>query len=142
MTKFFIRITFIFFFSLATWNLLESQELTGTINYTQTSITAINANNAEVTVPNTTGFTIADRVLIIQVQGAVINTTNSSAFGDIQDYNGAGNYEIATVCSVSGNQLVFENELLNTYDPAGVIQVIKIPQYSNLNITGTLTASA
>jgi hypothetical protein len=142
MTKFFIRITFIFFFSLVTWNLLESQELTGNLNYTQTSITAINVNNAEVTVPNTTGFAIADRVLIIQMQGAVINTTNTSAFGDVQDYNGAGSYEIATVCSVSDNQLVFENELLNTYDPAGVIQVIKIPQYTNLNITGILTASA
>ncbi len=120
----------------------KAQTLSGTLTYTQTRVTAFNANNAEITVTSTTGFAIGDRVLLIQMQGAVVNTSNNSSFGNVTDYNGAGSYEVAIVCWVNGNQLIFEHELLNDYDPSGIVQAINIPQYDNLVINGTLTSPA
>ncbi|KAA3635484.1 MAG: T9SS C-terminal target domain-containing protein [Bacteroidetes bacterium] len=141
MTSTTTRCIFIFFVSILSHTLI-GQTISGTLSYTQTRATAFHANNAEVTVINSTGFAIEDKVLIIQMQGAVVNTSNSSSFGDVTDYNGAGAYETATVCWVNGNQVIFENELLNDYDPSGIVQVIKIPQYDNLIINGTLTSPA
>ncbi|MEM7104504.1 MAG: T9SS type A sorting domain-containing protein [Bacteroidota bacterium] len=119
-----------------------AQVITGSQSYTQTNIAGINVNNAEITVLNPSGFAIGDRILLIQIQGAVVSTSNNNSFGDISDYNGAGNYEIATICGISGNDFTFDNELLFDYDPNALVQVIKIPQYSNLTITGTITAPA
>ncbi len=121
---------------------LVGQTISGTLNYTQTRATTFHANNAEITVINSSGFAIEDKVLIIQMQGAVVNTSNNADFGNVTDYNGAGSYETATVCWVDGNQIIFENQLLNDYDPSGIVQVIKIPQYDNLIINGTLTSPA
>lgn len=121
---------------------IYGQTLSGTMSYTQSRVTAFNPNNAEVTVISTTGYAIGDKVLLIQMQGAVINTSNSASFGNVTDYNGAGSYEIAQVCWVDGNQLIFENELLNDYDVAGIVMAIQIPEFDNLVINGTLTAPA
>lgn len=141
MTSTTTRCLLVFFLSILHYTLI-GQTLSGTLSYTQTRATAFHANNAEITVVNSSGFAIADKVLIIQMQGAVVNTSNSSSFGNVTDYNGAGAYETATVCWVNGNQVIFENQMLNNYDPSGIVQVIKIPQYNNLIINGTLTAPA
>ena len=46
---------------------------------------------------STASFSVGDRVLIIQMKGAEINTSNSIAFGSVVDYRNCGNYEFANI---------------------------------------------
>lgn len=108
------------------FSLFAQTNLSGVINsYDRVSAYSV-ANNA-MTVATPAMWAPSDRVVVIQMNGATINTTNSSNFGTITAYNNAGNYEIATICEVSGNQVVFDNVLVNSYSPAlGVVQLVKI----------------
>src|SRR6188768_68284 len=66
---------------------------------------------------NVSGLAYGNTVLIIQMKGATINTTASSAsFGDVTSPNDVGNYEVATICSVSNDTVYFFNQVLSTYD--------------------------
>ncbi|TSJ47869.1 PKD domain-containing protein [Fluviicola chungangensis] len=103
-----------------------------------TPVTSISCNQIEV--QNTSFLSVGDRVLIIQMKGAEINTGNTPAFGTITDYHHCGRYEFATVSSISGNAVSFQYRLLNTYEVTGYVQLIRVPQYTNVTVTGTLTA--
>ena len=89
-----------------------------------------------------------DLVLIIQMQGVDLNTTNTSNYGSGtatgSGYLGtnrfAGNYEYNTVASVAGSTINFSYSLAkNYYTQSGTrtYQVIRIPRYYNLTITGS-----
>ncbi len=79
------------------------------------------------TVQSSTGFTQGDKVLVIQMQG--IN---------------AGVNETSTIQNIAGSNLTMLTALKNTYTVGGggVVQIIKILQYRNVTIDGTLTAHA
>jgi gliding motility-associated-like protein len=116
---------------------VKSQTNIGGIINNYTNVTAIACNN--VTVGNSSAFSINDRVLIIQMKGAVIDTSNSSSFGNVINYGNCGNYEFATILSISGLTITFQNSLLNNYTLSGVVQLIRVPVYTNAVITSTLT---
>src|SRR5436190_2414560 len=86
----------------------------------------------------TAGLNYNDKVMIVQMKGASINTSNSSSFGDTTSLNNAGNYEIGTVCDVDGDSLFLVYMMLNQYTVAGKVQVVKIPQYVSATVTDTL----
>lgn len=115
--------------------------ISGTIN-TYTSVSAYDAFNNAVTVSSVSGFAIGDRVLLIQMQGASINEADNSSFGQITNYNNAGNYEILTICDIVGNVVTFAEIMLRAYTPSGSVQMISIPQYTNATLNGTLTCQA
>lgn len=164
MRLFFCRFFFIFFV-LKIQNVVAQSQISGIVNIYKPVISIDNHNcgNA-VTLSNVTGFNINDQVVIIQMNGAYIDSTNTSSFGSISDYNGAGNFEILTIHSLSGNQLIFDQLLENYYDPInGKVQVISFPKHNNptaisqlqalpwdgsiggvlaLDFTGTLTLNA
>ena len=64
-----------------------SQNISGIINI-YTPVTAINATTCipSITVVSSVGFSVGDTVLIIQMKGAQIDTTNTVAFGAISSY--------------------------------------------------------
>ncbi len=137
---------FSFRFFLLLWLLAVSQishaqnsNISGTINI-YTPVTSILCNG--VTVSSSSGFSAGDRVLLIQIKGATIDSTNTSSFGTILNYNNAGNYEFATVASVSGTTIYFVNEVLRTYTVSKKVQLVRVPQYVNATVTATLTAGA
>lgn len=123
------------FFSAA----LYAQNISGVIN-TYTNVTGI--AGTVVTVGSAAGFSVGDRVLLIQMKGATINTTNTATFGQITAYNDAGNYEYATIAAIAGNQVTLTTPLCNTFTIAGAVQMIRVPVYNNPVITGTLTCQA
>ncbi len=101
--------------------------------------TIVPCNNT-ITVDDPASFNIGDTVVIMQMKGAGINTTNSSAFGTISNYNNAGSYEFNYVKAKSGNSIELKNILLNRYDAVtGRVQLIRVPYYQNTVITDTLT---
>lgn len=115
--------------------------ISGTINE-YTPVTGIDSCTNSVTVGNPAGFNPGDRVLIIQMKGATIDQTNTVTFGDIIDYGSAGKYEFANIASVSGGNISFVQALLHWYDITGAVQLVRVPQYGNVTVSGTLTCPA
>ncbi len=103
-----------------------------------------------------TAIAAGDLVLIMQMQDASINTSNSSSYGGTtpgQGYtslNSAGAYEYAAVVSFSGGVITVASGLINTYRSASAnsssgqktFQVVRIPQYSSATLAGQITAPA
>ena len=110
-------------------------QISGVINE-YTPVTYVSCN--QVYVGDDSFLSVGDRVLIIQMKGADIDLSNSSNFGTITNYNNCGNYEFATITAVSGNAVTLQNQLLNGYDIPGLVQLIRVPQYTNITVTGTL----
>jgi uncharacterized repeat protein (TIGR01451 family) len=142
--------------------------LGGTINTYYPGTATANKGSSSVTLGAATGAGTAiasgDLVLIIQMQDAAINSSNSSNYGDgisgsgSTNLNNAGAYEYATATSavpVSGGTLTVTaagpgGGLLYTYTSAAAsaaqgarrFQVLRVPNYSTATLTSTLTASA
>lgn len=133
-----IKNIILFLFCLQTFE-SNAQTISGIVNsYFKATYYASQYNALKV--PGVTGLVKGDRVLIIQMKGAVINETNSSSFGNITSINGSGQYEFATICGFVNDTVGFENTLLNTYDFTRAVQVIHVPVYSNVTINGILLA--
>lgn len=143
--------------------------LTGVINtyYPGTATATSGSTSITVGVASGAGTNIAvgDLVLIIQMQDAAINTSNSSQYGDgisgsgSTSLNNAGVYEYATatsaVTATTGGTLSVEaagpgGGLLYTYTAAAAtstqgartFQVVRVPNYSTATLSSTLTAAA
>src|SRR5579864_5057915 len=103
-----------------------------------------------------------DLLLVIQMQDAAINSTNTSSYGDgvagdpatgWTGLNSAGLYEYAVAGSnvpLAGGSLTLSSGLINTYTaaaPTGTqgqrdFQVIRVPQYVAATMAAGLTALA
>ena len=146
--------------------------ITGIVNayYPPSGATTLLAGHNSVTlgaaIGASTPIAIGDLLLIIQMQDAVINSTNTSAYGDgapgdpatgWTSLNSSGLYEFVTATRnvpVGGGILTFTgtgagNGALNTYTSAAYLangqktfQVIRVPQYTNVTLGAALTASA
>ena len=93
-----------------------------------------------INVGDASAFNIGDTVLLIQMKGAIVDSTNTASFGNIISYGNAGNYEFNYIKNVNGNTIEFLNGLTRQYDvPNGKVQLINVPYYQNANFTGTLT---
>lgn len=88
------------------------------------------------TVDTATGFNIGDTVLIIQMKGATADSSNTPAFGDVLNYNNAGNYEYNVIEAKNGNDLVLRYTIIRNYDiPDGKVQLVRIPSYLDYTIS-------
>ncbi len=109
------------------------------VNY-YTEVLGFEICTNEITVSDATNFRPGDTVLMIQMKGAIIDTTNTAAFGTILDYGNAGNYEFNYISQKSGNTLKFLNRLTRSYDiPEGVVQLVRVPKFKNGYFIGGLT---
>jgi len=112
----------------------------GNIINTYTPVIGFDPCENKLAAEDASTFNIGDTVLIIQMKGAVIDSTNTSTFGTITDYKNAGNYEFNYVKSKSGNSIQLKNTLTRQYDiPAGKIQLVRVPSYNSITVTSTLT---
>ena len=103
---------------------------------------------------NATPIAAGDLVVIMQMQDASINSSNSASYGGTtagQGYtalNSAGAYEYAAVTSFSGGLITLATGLINTYRSASAnsisgqktFQVVRVPQYSSATLAGQITA--
>ncbi|MET4105242.1 T9SS type A sorting domain-containing protein [Hymenobacter sp. UYP22] len=104
---------------------------------------------------NTTAIAPGDMLLILQTQGTKMTIANSTAYGDVNTVT-AGTYEYAIAASAvntTTGQLDLTGALQNTYttniattnisaNAYQTFQVIRIPQYSSVTVSGTVTGSA
>jgi hypothetical protein len=132
-----IQYIFVFFSLLFLEHKLQAQNISGVVN-SYVAVSAVTVNSATVTAIGP--FQVGDKVLIIQMKGATITTSNTVAFGTITALGNAGNFEFATISSISGNTVTFSSNLCKTYTPSGKVQLVKVPVYTNATIVGTVTA--
>lgn len=119
----------------------QNTNINGIINQFS-KVTNVDLCNNSVTVLAPSKFQVGKKVLIIQMQGVEVTTTDNAQYGDITDYKEAGNYEILKVKSISGNTLTFDFEITKNYNPAGSVQLIPLPEYATATITSDLTTQA
>lgn len=140
-----MRFLFPLILALTPYFLSAQTNISGTIN-SYYEVVSVDATSAcvELDPLAAPGLNLNDRVLLIQMQGALMSELNNATFGIISLLNGTGAYEIGVVCSVSGTTVCFQYDLVNTYNqlasPDTKIQLIPIPSYpGDVNVTGTLT---
>ena len=121
--------------------LSQTTNISGVVN-TYHSVIEIIPAKACVRVSSTAGLNLYTRVLLIQMKGASIVTTNSSSFGDTTSLNDAGNYEVATICNIVGDSVFMFYNFLNNYTVSGKVQLVQFAQYNNALVTDTLKATA
>lgn len=83
-------------------------------------------------------FTPGMQVLLIQMKGAVIDSSNSAAYGDVLSYGAAGNYELQQVDSVLGDTIKLKYEIEKTYLPAQGVQLLPLPVYQTAIVNAVL----
>ena len=120
----------------------QTTNISGIIN-TYHSVIGVDGTKSALKLDDVSGLAYGNTVLIIQMKGATINTTTtSSSFGNVSALNEAGNYEIATICSVSNDSVYFFNTILNSYDINNKVQLVKFGDYYSANVTDTVKAQS
>lgn len=134
----------------------------GTVNtyYPGTASAASGQKNITLGAATTSGnptIAIGDRLLIIQMQDADINYTNTSSYGNgstgsgYTALNSSGYYEFAVAANAvgaGGGTLTVYDNLINSYhvraatsgNGQSTFQVIRVPQYSSATIAGNVSA--
>jgi hypothetical protein len=103
-----------------------------------TSITVTDVNGDFLT--GDSAVATGDLLLIVQMaiqrpdEVVDLDTNDSPAYGSVSDYRSAGRYEFVGVESVSGNTITLACGLKNGYARDGKTQVIRVPQYTTLNV--------
>jgi gliding motility-associated-like protein len=105
-----------------------------------TEVLALDPCKNSLVVGDATAYNVGDTVLLIQMKGAVMDVTNTAAFGNVLNYQSAGNYEFNYVKSKTGNTIELLNTITKSFDvPNGKVQLVRVPYYEDAVITSTLT---
>ena len=132
---------FVFILFSSSFSFSQTTNISGVRN-NYYSVLGVDATKNAVKLDNVSGLAYGNTVLLIQMKGATISTTNNSTFGTVTSLNDAGNYEIATICSISNDSAYFFNTILNTYDVNFKVQLVKFGEYYSANVTDTVKAQA
>ena len=93
--------------------------------------TNIPAGQKNITLASISGLAVCDEILIINLQGTATN------------YSSVGQYETKRIASINGNVITVDTNLANTYDgTTQKIMVQRIPNYTNVTVSGQMTANA
>ena len=133
----------------------------GSTNITLGTIRASGGTNlpANSGTPGTAALSPGDLVMIIQMQDAQYNNSETIAYGDSStgrgwtNLNNSGKYEFRRVVSFTGGNLVIDQGLANTYTRAAPsagtgasengnrrFQVVRVPQFSTLTMPAGTTS--
>jgi gliding motility-associated-like protein len=116
----------------------QNTNIGGQINKYSRVTSVIYCGN-RVTVDTPSLFQPGMQVLIIQMQGATIDESNTGTYGNITAYGPAGNYEILTIDSVIGDTVRFTYQLQRSYNAAQSVQLIPLPVYQTATVSSVLT---
>ncbi len=120
---------------------IAQTNLSGIIN-AYTLVERISECDGLLQVEDASNFTVGMAILVVQMQGAAINQTNTSTFGNITNLEGAGLYERNEITNINGNEIKLKNTLLHNYNTNIGVQLVSIPSYDNASVTNTLAAQA
>ncbi len=119
-----------------------STGISGIIN-NYAAVSSVDFCNNKITVDDATAFNTGDTIVIMQMKGAAIDSSNTNNFGFITNYNNAGKYEFNYIKSKAGNTIEIANSMLNQYDAThGRVQLIRVPYFQSVVVSNTLTCPA
>jgi len=111
-----------------------SKVLTGIIN-NYAKVIKYHPCTKSVDVIGVFGFAPNQKILMIQMQGALIDTTNTPGFGTILNYRNAGNSEVLVIDSIKGSTIIFKKAPMRQYDPENApVQLVTIPVYDSAEV--------
>lgn len=126
-----------FFFSLVS---SSQTNISGVVN-TYRSVIEIIPAKACIRVNNITGISVNKKIMVVQMKGAAINTTNTASFGDTISTNDAGFYDIGTICAIRDDSVFLFHNLVNNYNTAtGKVQLVVFAEYLSANVVDTVKA--
>ena len=146
-----IKYTLVFFISVLSSSIYGQTNIGGIIN-TYEAVTGITNPGCvtcdtnpvclnQINVGDASGFSVGDKVLIVQLKGATIDQTNTATGGSIISLGNAGNYEFFDISAIVGNTISPLAPLLNTYDSTGLVQIVRVPNYAgDVNVISELQA--
>jgi len=107
----------------------EYTTLTSSVSIGATSLSVANAYlNQNSRFPSNLGA--GELILIIQMQGATIETSDGSGYGSISSYGNSGKREFVEVSSVPNSTTInLSSPLTRSYTSSGKVQVVRIPRY-------------
>lgn len=114
-------------------------EIGGIINNYYEVSTVVDCDST-VVITDPQGLSVGDKVLIIQMKGALINEANDSTYGDLVSLEAAGCVEFMFVKDIRGNTVEFTTKFVHRYQPEHRVQMVRVPIYSDANVTSTVLA--
>lgn len=121
----------LFFAIVFSLNHSHAQCINGIINR-YTAVLEIGCNKQVLSVASASGFAVGDEVLIIQMQGASIDQSNTPNFGTPQ-VGSAGNYSFNRIEAIINNHIKLQFQLARAFDVAGKVQLVRVPEYDNVS---------
>jgi hypothetical protein len=121
-------------------NSISQTNISGVVNSYYQVVEVIPAK-ACVRLNTVVGLASLQRVLIAQMKGATVNTTNTASFGDTTSLNNAGNYELAVICAIDGDSVFMFHNFLNNYTVTDKVQLVKFAEYISANVIDTVKAA-
>src|SRR5260221_5728580 len=109
----------------------QTTNISGIVNSYYQVVEIIPAK-AAIRVSNIAGLNMNDKVMIIQMKGASVNTSINSGFGDITGgLNNSGKYDIGTICSLTGDTAFVFFSMENQYTVAEKVQLVNFVENSS-----------
>ena len=121
-------------------SVFSQNSISGIINQ-YVKVTALDECQARLSLTSAAGFNAGDQVLLVQMQGAAIDQTNSGSFGNITDTGSAGFFEKNEIKSITGNDIFLKYNLVNVYNAGGALQLVSMPVFTEAVVTDTLKAA-
>ncbi len=131
---------FVFIYGFLNQTNIAQTNISGVINHYAKVTVLDTICQIKLTVDDTTGFSVGMKAILIQMKGATIDESNSTAFGTITDMGGAGWYEKNEIDSIGEDCVFLKFKLSHSYEIAGKIQLVSMPNFENAIIMDTLTA--
>lgn len=96
-------------------------------------------NNALTLTATPMGLAVGDHVMLVQMRGVDADADNDNTYGSILNYAKSGNYELFTVQDIAFNVVTLNEVLKKLYVMSGRVQLVRIPEYDDVEVVGTVT---
>lgn len=115
---------------------VHAQALSGIVN-AYAAVASINLNVLNVN--TTSGFAVGDKVMVIRMKGATVNTTNTASYGDTLSMGEVGKYTFSTIIAMTNNSMTL-SPFCDIFNDSTFIQVVRVAVHPNPTVTATVTA--
>jgi len=128
-----------FFLHLFAVVVLHAQTDIGGIVNDYAQILSIRSSKNELTLSDATAFHVGENVIVIQMQGALIDTIPGPGYGKLTAYQHAGRFERNVISRVTGNVITLRNRFSQAYSVGSGLQIVRMPSYVSARVRSTLT---
>jgi len=117
-----------------------SQAAIGGIINSYYEVTTVVDCDSAVVITDPLGLNIGDKVLILQMKGALIEESNDSTYGDLKSLEAAGCVEFMTVQDIRGTTVEFSTKFVHRYQPEHKVQMVRVPVFTDVVVSTDITA--